>query len=514
LARAPLIVGVDVGTTSIKAVAAELDGRAVVVAARPTPIHYPRPGWAHFLVSELWGQFAAVLREVTGRLDDPRRIISVAVTSFAETGMPIDAGGQAATDESIAWFDQRTMPQVAWLDRTIGRDLLFARSGLSLQPIFSLNKLLWIKENQPEVWRRTVRWLNAADYFAFRLCGVQATDYSLASRTLALDLHWLRWDEVIIREAGLDPELFAPLISGGVRLGSMRPEVARETGLPESAVVASGGHDHVCGAVAAGVIAPGSLLNSLGTAEALFLPVERPLTDPLAGRQGYTQGAHVVGGHRYIFAGQYTSGASVDWLRTVLGHDGEPLPHRELIAAAAAAPVGSLGVTFLPHLRMANPPYDDPRSRGAFVGLSTDVTRGTLARAVLEGLAFETRGSYEPLLSDHGIAPVSRVIAIGGGTGNELLMQIKASVMRRPYTVIDVHEATALGAAMLGGLGAGAYTDVDAAIAALRYDRREVAPDPEDADRYDTLYREVFQQLYPGVAPLSHAIDQARSRAG
>ncbi|MDQ3693480.1 MAG: FGGY family carbohydrate kinase [Chloroflexota bacterium] len=510
----PLLVGVDIGTTSIKAIVAGPDGRTVGVASRPTPTHYPRPGRAHFLVSELWDQFVAVLRQVTGRLDDPSRIVSVAVTSFAETGMPIDAHGQVATDEAIAWFDTRTIPQAAWLDRTIGRDVLFARSGLSLQPIFTLNKLLWIKENQPDVWRRTARWLNTADYFAYRLSGVQATDYSLASRTLALDLHQLRWDDEIIRAAGLDPGLFAPLVSGGIRLGPILREVARETGLPESTIVASGGHDHVCGAVAAGVIAPASLLNSLGTAEALFLPVERPLTDPLAGRQGYTQGAHVVGEHRYVFSGQYTSGASVDWLRSVLGGVGHPLSHRELIAEAAAVPVGSLGVTFLPHLRMANPPHDDPRSRGAFVGLSTDVTRGALARAVFEGLAFETRGSYEPLLTDHGIAPADRVIAIGGGTGNELAMRIKASVMRRSHTVIEVEEATALGAAILAGLGAGVYADGDAAVGAMRYDRRDIDPDPVDADQYDIIYRDVYQRLYPAVAPLSHAIDDARSRTG
>lgn len=512
MASGPLIVGVDVGTTNTKAVVYELDGRAVAAASRPTPVHYPRPGWANFQVDELWASFVAALWDVTGRLDEPGRIAGVSVTSFAESGVPLDAAGADATNEVIAWFDTRTRAEVEWLDRTVGKVELFARTGLSLQPIFTLNKLLWIKANQPEVWRRTRRWLNMADYFLYRLSGEQATDFSLASRMLTLDLHHLRWDEDLIRQAGIEPKLFAPLVDGGTRLGPVLPAVAAETGLPATAIVASGGHDHVCGSLAAGVTEPGTLLNSLGTAEAIFVPVARPLTDPAAGRQGYTQGAHVVGRHRYIFSGQYTSGASVDWLRGVLGGPDAAWPHAELIGEAAAVPVGSLGVAFLPHLRMANPPYDDMRSRGAFVGLSTDVTRGALARAVLEGLAFETRGSYEPLRRFPGVPVVERIVAIGGGAKNELLMQIKANVMNRTYTVLDVDEAGALGAAMLGGLGAGLYLDAEAAIAGLRYDRRDVAPEAEAVEQYDRIYRQVYQRLYPGIAPLSHALDELRNR--
>jgi xylulokinase len=511
LARGPLIVGVDVGTTNTKAVVYELDGRVVAAASRPTPIHYPRPGWASFHIDELWASFVSALREVTGRLDDPGRIAGISVASFAESGVPLDAAGVEATNEVIAWFDTRTRAEVAWLDQVIGKDQLFARTGLSLQPIFTLSKLLWIKANQPEVWRRTRRWLNMADYFLYRLSGEQATDFSLASRMLTLDLHHLRWDVDLMRQVGIEPELLAPLVDAGTWLGPVLPAVAAEAGLPATAIVASGGHDHVCGSLAAGVLKPGTLLNSLGTAEALFVPLMQPLTDPAAGRQGYTQGVHVVGRHRYLFAGQYTSGASVDWLRGVLGGSERDWPPADMIREAAAAPVGSLGVVFLPHLRMANPPHDDPRSRGAFVGLSTDVGRGTLARAVLEGLAFETRGSYEPLRRFPGVAAVERIVAIGGGAKNELLMQIKANVMAQTHTVLDVDEAVALGAAILGGLGAGLYPDAETAIAGLRYDRRDIAPEASATEVYDVIYRQVYQRLYPGIAPLSHALDEVRT---
>jgi xylulokinase len=500
-----LLAGLDVGTTSIKAVVYDPSGTALARASVPTPTHYPRPGWASYDAEELWRGAVRVLREVSAALPDPREVAGIAVASVGEAIVPLDAAGQP-TGEVVAWFDTRTRPQVEWLDRHLGKDAIFASSGVSLQPIFSLCKLLWLKQERPDDWARTRRCLLVADYVAWRLCGEAATDHSLASRTLMMNLHRLEWDRTTLDAAGIDPALLAPLVPGGTRLGTVAAAAARETGLPDSCVVASGGHDHVCGALAAGVTEPGQMLNSLGTAEAIFLPLPRPLTDPAAGRMGYTQGAHVVGGRPYVFAGQYTSGAAVSWVRDLLAPPGgSPPAWDDLLAGAAAAPAGSLGVCFLPHLRLANPPHDDPKSRGAFVGLSADVGRDALVRAVLEGLAFETRATYEPLFAYPEVAPPTETVAIGGGTRNPLLLRIKATVMGRDLHVVEAEEATALGAAILGGLGAGVYRDVAHALASVRRERRAVQPDPTTRDLYERVYREVFVRLYPAVAALSHA---------
>ncbi|MBA3414674.1 MAG: FGGY-family carbohydrate kinase [Chloroflexia bacterium] len=506
----PLLVGLDIGTTSIKAVVYEPDGRAVGRAAVPTPTHYPRPGWAYHVAEELWLAAVAVLREALAAVPDPRAVVGIAVASVGEAIVPLDARGEP-TAEVVAWFDTRARPQAAWLDRTVGKDALFARSGVSLQPIFSLCKLLWLRDERPEAWARTKRWLMAADYLAWRLCGVAATDHSLASRTLMLNLHTLEWDAETLAAAGIDPGLLAPLAPGGLALGRVTPEAARQTGLPQACVVATGGHDHVCGALAAGVTEPGQMLNSLGTAEAVFMPIERPLTDPQAGRQGYTQGAHVVGGRPYVFAGQYTSGACVAWVRDLVGNgDG----YETLLAEAAAAPPGSLGVCFLPHLRLANPPHDDPKSRGAFVGLSTDVGRGALVRATLEGLAFETRATYEPLFAYPEVTRPASVRVIGGSTRNDLLMGIKATVMGQPLTVVEAEEATALGAAILGGLGAGVYPDVAGALASLDLGEHAVEPNPAERDLYEQIYQRVYRPLYDRVAPLSRAAVEIQGGEG
>ncbi len=196
---------------------------------------------------------------------------SIAVASVGEAAVALDSRGDP-TGDIIAWFDGRARPQAGRLGRAVGQERLFGLTGLSLQPIFGLCKLLWLRENEPEAYSRTATWLNVADFMAFRLCGVAATDFSLASRTLALDLHNLRWSDEVLEEVGVPPDLFAPLRESGSALGTVTREAAEPTRLPEGACVAAGGHDHACGALAVGVSETGTMLNSLGTAEAIFLP--------------------------------------------------------------------------------------------------------------------------------------------------------------------------------------------------------------------------------------------------
>lgn len=505
-----LLLGLDVGTTSIKAVVYRPDGIAVAAASSPTPTHVPRPRWAFYRADELWQTVVLTIRQAIADLPDASQIVSVAVASVAEAGVLLDEAGEATTD-IIAWYDTRTGPQAEWLAEQIGQDELFARTGLSLQPIFSLCKLLWLREHQPNAWQRSVHWLLISEFIAFKLCGERGSEPSQASRTLMMNIHDLVWDERTLDQAGIDRDMLAPLAPSGTLLGTVTAAAAASTGLPTSAKVATGGHDHVCGAFAAGVTQPGQILNSLGTAEAVFVPIPEPLMDPSVGRQGYTQGAHVAGGGYYIFAGQYTSGASIDWMRGLLGDGSEALPFDETIALAASAPAGSLGLVFLPHLRMANPPYDDPRSRGAFVGLTVETGRPAVARAVFEGLAFETMGTYEPLQAYPQVVPPTSIAAIGGGTRNRLLMQIKASVSGLPHQIVEAEEATALGAAMLGGLGAGVFANSGEAISAMRYGQHEVLPNPDDITIYRKIDQQVFRRFYPAVANLSQTISDMQS---
>ncbi|MFO7634286.1 MAG: FGGY family carbohydrate kinase [Caldilinea sp.] len=495
-----LLVGIDIGTTNIKAVIFDIHGRMVAAGSSKTPVHYPRPGWAFFRPEEIWEATVAALRTAIAQVDDPQRIVSLAVASIGESGVPISADGHALYD-AVAWFDTRTEPQARWLAQHIGSERIRSVTGLTPQPIFGLCKLLWLQEHAPEVLEQAAIWLHMADFIAFRLSGVGATDYSLASRTLALNLSERRWERSLIEEVGLPFGIFPRLARGGDLLGCILPDGAEATGLPPHTAIGVGGHDHLCGAMAVGACRPGILFDSIGTAEGLLITIDKPLTDPTLASHGYEMGAHVAGGY-YAMGAYRTAGACIDWFRSL--YPGE-IDYAALIDEAAAAPPGSQGVIFLPHLRLPHSPSNDPKSRGGFVGVSTDATRGCLFRAILEGLAYETRSVIEPLLERSGMAHPERILAIGGATRNRLLMEMKAAVFGQPITVVQVEEATSLGAALLGGVAAGVYDTISAGVASMRFEELEIKPDHQLTEFYGRGFDAVYRHLYGWLRPLNHA---------
>jgi xylulokinase len=499
----PLLAGVDAGTTRIRALLFEPDGTIAAEGSMATPTVHTRPDWAHHEAEALWRATADALRQATARIDDPRRISGLAVASVGEAAVPLDAKGEPSY-HAIAWFDRRAVDEFAWLERTIGAEKLFALTGLNAKPIHGLNKLLWLKANEPEAYRRTKSWLNIADYLAWRLTGVAATDYSIASRTLALDIRTLEWAGDLLAEVGVPLSLFQPLRPSGARLGPVTKEAARQTGLPESCIVGVGGHDHILGALAAGAWREGVVVNSLGTAEALLVALDRPIDGVELGRRGYSEGAIVVDRPRYYaVGGLITSGAAIDWFRRLLGSE---ISDADLISEGEAVPPGSLGVCFLPHLRMASPPRPDAAARGAFIGLGTEAGRGVLYRAVLEGTAYDARAILEGLLEFPGMPAVRSLRAIGGSTRNRLLMAIKAAVYDREIIVAEMPETVSLAAAILGGLAAGVYPDLARALAGIARPERVVKPDPGLAALYDRRFREVYCPACEGLDPLHQAV--------
>lgn len=495
----PLLCGLDVGSTNIKAVIFDERGAIVAKASRKTPTHFPRPGWAYYDPRELWQTTAAVLRATTAQVEQPQRIVGVGVASIGETGVLLDAAGEELYD-AVAWYDTRSEAQAVQVEQVLGAQRVYAITGLTPQPIFSLCKLLWIQQHEPAIFARAVRWLHVADYISYKLSGEAATDFSVASRTLMLDLAGLRWSDEIITGMGLARDLFAPLRRGGEPLGAVHAPAAEATGLPAGAAVAVGGHDHLCGGLAIGAGKPGALLDSVGTAEAVLLTLERPLQGARVAEQGYEQGAHVAAGY-YGMGAYRTAGVCIDWFRTISGG----ADYATLTAEAEQAPLGSLGVRFVPHMRLPHSPSNDARARGVFMGLSTDVTRGMMFRAILEGLAFETRNVLEPLLHYAGYARPTEIFLIGGAGRNPLFAQIKASILQQRLTLASLDEEVATGAALLGGMAAGLYADAEQAHAALHVERTYVEPDPAQVDAYERIFREVYQRIYPALREVQHA---------
>jgi xylulokinase len=504
---APLLIGIDCGTGSIRALLADAHGRALACAARPTPAISVGPGMAEYDPEQLWQTTVAVLRELATHVPAGGEIAGVACASMGEAFVLVDASG-APLGRAITWFDRRTEPDAAWLAEHVGVERLFRITGLPLNATFSLCKLMWQRRADPALFARARRMLNLSGYIAFRLGGEAAVDYSLASRTLCLDISERRWSQGLLDAVGIDATLLPPLAACGTSLGRVRADVLAETGLPGRPVVGVGGHDHVCGAFAAGAVRPGVVLDSMGTAEALMQTVARPVLADMSESRGFWQGAvELDAPFAFVGAGINSSGGTIEWFRNLLGDAEHAVPARDaLIGEAAKVPVGSLGVAFLPHLAYATAPVVDNESRGGFVGLTTHTSRGAMFRAVLEGLALEARLCVDAMAQLPGAGRAEEIRVIGGNTRNPLLLRIKAAAYGRPLTVIGEPEATALGAALLGGLAAGLWPDFATALGAIEQERRIVEPDPDWTACYETFFEAIYRRLYSTLAPISHEL--------
>src|SRR5215468_2109202 len=497
----PLLIGIDVGTQSIRTLAFDARGRKVAQAARPTPVRTLEGGRGEYDPDSLFATALACLAE-TARALAGRPVAGLAVASVGESCVLVDEQGRALAP-ALIWHDRRTEDAARALGDKLGADRFFALTGLALDPTLTLCKLAWMREHWADAFARARRVLMIADWIAFRLSGVAATDHTLASRTLYFDIHERQWSAELLALAGLDPVLLAPLAASGAPLAPVRPEILTETGLAGRLIVAAGGHDHVCGSYGAGVVKPGLMLDSMGTAEAALLVTAAPQRDAAVMRHGFIQGA--IATHRalaYLGGTNNSCGGAIEWFRAIAGNP----PHESLIAEASAVAPGSQGVVFLPHLVYAPPPDPDTAARGAFIGLTAHATRAALYRAVLEGLALQMRVMLEAMAALPGIALPSEIRAIGGNSRNALFMQIKADVYGRPVTVVDEPEASALGAALLGGIAAGLWPDLDAALASL--DRRDhiVKPQRAEAERYDDLRTAVFAPLQPALTAVNREL--------
>ena len=499
----PLLMGIDAGTSRVKALLFEIDGELVAEASDDPIVKCPKPGWSSTESEDLFKSCLNAIQSVVAMVDKPERIRSVAVASVAEAGVPIDAHGNAVYP-IIAWYDCRTIPQANWLKQHIGEERLYKITGLNMNPIFGLCKQLWIRENAPEAFKKTVRWLNTADFIAWRLCGVPATDYSLASRTFALNIQKLEYENELLKEVGIPCNWFQTLVPSGTFLGNVLLKIAKFTGLSSDCKVSSGGHDHLVGAMIAGATNQGTLINSMGTAEAVTLFSDKPIFNKTVSSQGYVQGVIVADRpYYYHLGGLFTSGAAVQWFHKLTEHR---YSHEGLIKDAWGISPGANGVLFLPQMRVGSPPYPAEISRGAFIGLGTDTDHSVLYRSILEGMAFDVKMIFEGISKIKKDTEIENIHCFGGESRNDLLMKIKASILNRSLTKMDMPETVSLGAAILGGIGAGIFTNLHEAINGLRFNTYEIIPQNEWAETYQNFYDKVYSDAWKQIRPLQEKL--------
>lgn len=507
-----LLLGLDLGTTNCKALAIDSLGEVAASATMPTPIapqSADPQSSPEYDATGLWSVSAQLIRQVTATLQPDQRIAALAVASMGEAGVLIDRDG-APLAPILTWHDRRTLPYVDWWRERLTPAELYRVTGLPLDYIYSANKLLWYREHCPELWARARAWLCVADWITFCLTGEQTTAYNMASRTMLFDIQKRMWSQELLELARLPHDFMPAARPSGEIVGAVTLEAARMTGLRQGTPVVVGGHDHICAAIAAGVIAPSIVLDSAGTAEALMVTLDAPILEGAVVSSGMCCGCHSVAG-RYYLLGGIPNGAIVSWLgRTLYGDDSLATLEQLMSDAAAAAP-GADGVWFVPHLGGSGPPDPDPYAAGAWLGVRLKHTRRELARAVLEGLGYSLRALLESI-EQFGDCRIGELRSVGGGARSQWWQTLKADILGVPIQVPAVTDVTAQGAALLAGIGVGSFADARAAAQTFRPVAR-FAPEDKHA-RYATAYREIFIKLQPALRALKLEAEGEGEHAG
>jgi len=514
-------LGIDVGTGGSRAVLIDASGRLVASATvEHEPFASPRTGWAEQDPHDWW---LASARSVRAALAQS----GVASDEVGCVGFSGQMHGSVLLDErgevlrpALIWCDQRTDAQCRSITERVGAARIIE---LTLNPAltgFPLPKLLWVREHEPEVWAKVRTVLLPKDYVRFRLTGERATDVADASGTLLFDVARRAWSRGMLEAAEIDESLLPRAFESPELTGRVTAEGAAATGLREGTPVVAGAGDQAAGAVGMGIVRPGAVSATIGTSGVVFAATSRPALD----REGRVHTfCHAVPGRWHVMGVTQGAGLSLRWFRDRFGvsdaatratSDGASQatsretrgesrdPYESLCEEASVAPAGSDGVLWAPYLMGERTPHLDPHARAALVGLAASHTRAHVVRAILEGVAFSLRDTFE-IFAEMNV-PVERVRLGGGGARSALWRRIQADVYGREVETVEAEEGAAYGAALLAGVGAGAWADVDAACDAVVRVASTTGPDTEASRVLSQQYRR-FRALYPALRAINEA---------
>ncbi len=483
-----VLLGLDVGTGGARAVAVDESGEVVAEASSEYAIHSPHPGWTEQDPEDWWGGAKEALGKVAAKVREAGgEVVGLGLTGQMHGSVFLDASGEVIR-RALLWNDQRTEAQCREITDAVGEERLIQITGNPALTGFQAPKVLWLRDEEPENYSRVARVLLPKDYIRLRLTGEYATDASDAAGTLLLDAKERDWSAEILAALEIPAEWMPAVFEGPERTGELGRSVAGELGLPPGVPVAAGGGDNAAAAVGVGVIDAGLLSSSIGTSGVLFAPADEFAPDPSGRIHAF---CHAVPGEYHLMGVTLSAGGSLRWWRETLGKG-----YDELVEAASEIEPGAEGLIFLPYLSGERTPHLDPRARGSFLGLTARHGVAHMTRAVMEGVVLSLRDSLEIMRRLD--LPVGQIRATGGGARSALWRELQADVYGVPIHRTTADEGPAYGAALLAGVVAGVYSDVEAACSTVRLRGEVTEPDPERTRIYDQLY-EVYRSIYPAT---------------
>ncbi len=513
------LLGIDVGSTSMKALVYDTEGNVLSQASRPqvsianVPAH---PNWQVYLPESIWNGIASAIHDAVSQLDSSTRILAAAVTGLGADAVPLDENG-IPLYPFINWLCTRTVPQFEWWLQQVGLEKTFQISGWQPFVWSTVLRFMWLKENEPEIAHRVNKWLIVEDFVNYKLTGRYSTDFTDASATLLLDQRSLTWSDELLKITGLERDLFPTPQKSGSFIGEVTSAASEKTGLSAGTPIFQGGHDYLIGALAAGTIQPGSILDVTGTWELVLTPTVTPRWTEEIRNLGLTVEAHAVP-DTYCIWGGGTAANMLEWYKDQYGilaqqaaKSGQGNVWSNLMQEAQSSPAGANGIFFLPHFNGSTCPNLDSRSLGAFLGLNDSTTRSDMLRSIIEGLDYAFLGMLKAVELGSG-QKAEKITAIGGAVRNDFWMQNKADVSNCVIDAPELEEATALGAAMLAGTGVGVYKDLEEAAKRVYRPGKQFEPNPKLVSLYTELY-EIYQEIYPAIKGVNSRIYN-RFRAG
>lgn len=486
-------LGIDTSTTSSKALLIDERGAVIAVASSPHTLQTPKPLWSEQDPHEWWGAVAASIKQVIAESGIvAERIGGVGLTGQMHGLVLLDEAGEVLRP-AILWNDQRTQAECDEIHARIGKERFIQISGNVALTGFTAPKILWVQKNEPEVYAKAKHVLLPKDYIRFKLTGEYAMDKADGAGTVLFDLKSRNWSSEILEKLNIDPAWMPPTFEGPELTGRVTPEAASATGLRVGTPVAAGGGDQAAQAVGVGAVEPGVVALTVGTSGVVFATTPSALIEPEGRLHAF---CHAVPGMWHFMGVMLSAAGSLQWYRDTLA---PTMSFDDLLKEAQPVPAGCEGLQFLPYLSGERTPHPDPLARGAFIGLTLRHGRGHMTRAVLEGVSFGLKDSFT-LIQNAGLGEIKQVRASGGGTKGALWRQILASVLEAELVTVNTSEGAAFGAALLAGVGAGAWSDVPEACKAAVKITGSTKPDPSQVDAYRKAYP-LYRELYPALKP-------------
>ncbi len=505
---AQLLLGIDIGTYSSKGVLCREDGTILAEARADHDMSISKPGWAeHDADGVWWADFVSIAKDLTGRLPQGDRIGAVALSAIGACLLPVDESGRPLRPGILYGVDTRAMDQIDQLEELYGREALVELGGMRLTTQAVGPKILWLKQNEPDVYNAAYKFLTATSYIIYKLTGEYVIERHTASEFNPLiNIHSGEWDERFAGE--ICPLEKLPRLGWSNEIaGRVSAEAANLTGLLEGTPVTFGAVDALSEAISVGVASPGELMIMYGSTAFFILVIEKPTpSDELWLDMGAFKGTYVYA------AGLSTSGSATTWFRDQFAKDlireqqgGGDNAYAVLAREAAQSPAGANGLLMLPYLSGEPTPIFDPLARGVFAGLGLNHTRGDMYRAVLEGTAYAIRHNLEAMLAAG--TPFKHGVAVGGGTQNDLWLQMVSDISGIPQIVPEKTIGASYGDAYLAGMAIGAVDGLDTLKNNWVHIAKEIQPNPELKPVYERHYQ-LFRKLYPQTKEISHALAQ------